>query len=312
MGAGALVMTLIAASAGTLALGLISKWVDRKVTARVQWRVGPPWYQPTMDIVKLLGKETLMPSTAQGTGFLLAPLVGFAAACVAATLLWGTNLRPDVSFLGDLIVLIYLLVIPSLMVVLGGAASGNPYSVIGATREMKLMLSYELPFILVLLVGVVHGGWTFRLGDLVTHEPALYSLSGVLAMLVAILCVQAKLGLVPFDLPEAETELMAGVYTEYSGPPLAVFFATRALMLALLPLMLISVFWGGVDLAGWGLAASIGKYVLLLVIIVLIRNTNPRARIDQTVKFFWYVLTPIGIIAIVLAVLGERYGYGWL
>jgi len=305
-------MTLVAASCGTLTLGLLSKWVDRKVTARLQWRVGPPWYQPTVDILKLLGKETVMPASAQGSGFLAAPLVAFSATCLAATVVWMANLRPQLSFVGDLVVIVYLLTIPSLMLILGGAASGNPYSVVGAVREMKMMLSYELPFVLALLVAVIHGGWTFRLGALVAGPSAIYSVSGLLAILVAVLCVQAKLGLVPFDIAEAETELMAGPYTEYSGPPLGLLYATRAMMLAIMPLLLISVFWGGIEVAGWGLVRSVAKYVLLLVIFVLLRNTNPRLRIDQAMRFFWNLLTPVGIVAVVLAVLGQAYGYGWL
>ena len=94
--------TFLAASAGTLALGMASSWVDRKVTARVQWRVGPPMLQPIYDILKLMGKETLVPARAVGSGFLLAPVVGLAAAAVAVTILWVANLWPHEAFIGDL------------------------------------------------------------------------------------------------------------------------------------------------------------------------------------------------------------------
>ena len=298
-----MVTVFLAAAAGTLLWGLILKWVDRKVTARVQWRVGPPVYQPIADVIKLLGKENLMPSTARGTGFLLAPVIALAATGVAAAILWAAVFVPGTTFLGDLIVVIYLLIIPALMLIMGAGASGNPHASVGAAREMKLMLSYELPMLLAILVAVAQNGWTFQLGAL-QSSPALYSLSGVLALIVAILCTQAKLGLVPFDIAEAECEIMSGVYVEYSGPSLAYWLMTRAMLLAIMPLLLIIVFWGGLTLSFPGVLAFVGKYVLLVALATLIRNTNPRLRIDQALKFFWFGLTPLAIVAVALALAG--------
>jgi len=309
-----MLLVFVAAATGTLVWGLALKWVDRKVTARVQWRVGPPVYQPLADVIKLLGKENLMPATARGTGFLLAPMIALAAAAAAATALWVAVLDPGSTFLGDLIVVIYLLVIPALMTILGACASGNPHASVGASREMKLLLSYELPMLLAILVAVARGGWTFRLGTLAAAEagPALYSVSGVLAMLIAIICTQAKLGLIPFDLAEAECEIMSGVYVEYSGPSLAYWLMTRAMLLALMPLLLIAVFWGGLTptLLGW--LAFIGKYVLLVALATLIRNTNPRLRIDQAMKFFWFILAPLAIVTVILALVGQAKELAWL
>lgn len=311
-----MMLAFAAASLGTVVLGLAAKWVDRKVTARVQWRVGPPWYQPAVDCLKLLGKETLMPAAARGTGFLLAPLAGLAGAALAVTLLWVMNLRPATGFIGDAIVVLYLFAVPSLAVMLGAAASGSPHAGVGASREMTLLLGYELPLTLALLVAVVHTGGSFRISQIVAAQQAgpavALSISGALALVVAVLCVQAKLGLIPFDQAEAETELMAGVYTEYSGPPLAVLFLTRALLLAALPLLLITLFLGGLRAAGWGVLLDAVKFVALLVVITLLRNTNPRVRIDQAVRFFWYVLTPLALVALVLALLGRRYEVYWL
>ncbi|MCD6304462.1 MAG: NADH-quinone oxidoreductase subunit H, partial [Planctomycetes bacterium] len=137
------ILVYAAAAAGTLALGLAFKWVDRLVTARVQWRVGPPWYQPGADILKLMGKESLMPLTARGTGFLLAPLGALAAAGTVAAILWPAVIDHRLTFLGDLIVVVYLLAIPAIMTIVGASASGNPHASIGASREIKLLLSYE-------------------------------------------------------------------------------------------------------------------------------------------------------------------------
>jgi len=298
-----------AGTAGTMALGLFSKWVDRKVTARVQFRKGPPLLQPLYDVLKLLGKETLVPENARRSGFLLAPLVGFAAVSVVGAILWYTAWKPGGVFLGDLIVVIYFLTIPSLSIIIGGTSSGSPYGALGSSREMKLVISYELPLVLAIVAVLVRAElWTFRLGELVAYQQAhgamALHLSGLLALIVAVFCVQAKLGLVPFDIPEAETELMGGPFTEYSGAPLAVFYLMRAMLLAVLPLLLITVFLGGVDLTFPGVIWTVVKYVVLLVVIVLIRNTNPRLRIDHAVKFFWYILTPVSLVALLLALAG--------
>ena len=310
------IVIFILAALGTLVLGLIFKWVDRKVTARVQWRVGPPWYQPFVDIMKLMGKETLMPTTARGTGFLVAPVIALAATGVAAAILWHGILRPDGTFVGDLIVVIYLLMIPALMTILGASASGNPHASLGAGREMKLLLGYELPMLLAILVAVARAGWTFRLEGIIAAQagaPILWSVSGVLALLIGILCVQAKLGQVPFDQAEAECEIMSGVYVEYSGPALAMFLMTRAMLLAILPLLLIVLFWGGLYTgAWWGYLTFAGKYVLLVALVTLIRNTNPRLRIDQALRFFWFGLTPVAAVAMILVVVGMSKGVSWL
>jgi NADH-quinone oxidoreductase subunit H len=310
------IIIFLAATVGTLVLGFAFKWVDRKVTARVQWRVGPPWYQPAVDVVKLMGKETLMPATAQGTGFLIAPVIAVAATGLAAGILWMALLRPETTFVGDLLVVVYLLVIPALMGMMGAAASGNPHAAVGASREMKLLLSYELPLLLAMLVAILKCGPTLRLGDIITAQvggPVLMSISGVLALLIAIVCTQAKLGQVPFDVAEAECEIMSGVYVEYSGPSLAMFLMSRAMLLAIMPLLVIILFWGGLNLDDWwGVPAFIGKYVLLVALVTLIRNTNPRLRIDQTMKLFWFAMTPVAIVAVILALVGLSRGVSWL
>lgn len=307
---------LVGAIVVTAALGLFTRFIDRKVTARVQWRVGPPWYQPFVDIVKLLGKETLVPSLAKGTLFLAAPVLGFAATSTAAALLWSHALGLGFTFFGDLVVVVYILTIPSLMLVLGGASSGSPYGAVGASREMKLLLAYELPFVLALAVALVHTGGSLRIEDIVAgqarHGAVIASASGVLASLVALVCIQAKMGLVPFDMAEAETELMGGILVEYSGPPLAVVLLTRSMLYTILPMLLITVFLGGIHLSGMGIVWALLKYVAIVVLMVLMRNTNPRLRIDQAVRFFWGLLAPIAFLALALAAYGKAHGIGWL
>jgi NADH-quinone oxidoreductase subunit H len=289
--------------------GMLFSWVDRKVTARVQWRVGPPLLQPFWDFVKLLGKETLIPSESAKTLFLLAPLLGLSAVALVSTILWKSILNPQAGFIGDLIVVLYFLMVPSLAVILGGFASKNPIASLGASREMKLMLGYELPFILACLVPIIKTGRSIQLGEIIiyqgSHGVVAGNISGILALIAAIIVVQAKLTLVPFDIPEAETEIMSGPFVEYSGPPLAVFKLTRMMMLFTLPVFMVILFFGGMSFQGWNILWSILKVLLFLVLITLIRNTNPRLRIDQAVKLFWGPITVIAVAAVIFALAGK-------
>ena len=293
----------------TAIIGLLASWIDRKVTAKVQYRVGPPLLQPLIDIVKLLGKETLIPAGSSKITFLMAPVIGLASVILVSTLLWINNIYPAKSFLGDLIVVLYLLVIPSISIIMGGFASRNPLASLGASREMKLILSYELPFILAVLVTVIKSGFTFRLGEILTFQAQngafVGSWSGTLALIVAIICMQAKLALVPFDIPEAETEISGGVLIEYSGSGLAIYRLMKNMLLFTVPFFLIIVFMGGLRFDGIYLLYGVLKYISLVALMTVIRNTNPRVRIDQAVKFFWGPVTIIAIIAIILALLGR-------
>lgn len=292
----------------TAVVGLVVSWIDRFVTARVQMRVGPPFLQPFYDVVKLMIKETCVPADGSRVLFLAAPLIGLAGVSLGAMLVWGASLSAGQAFTGDVIVALYVLTLPAVAVILGSFASGNPLSSLGGSREMKLLLSYELPLLLAVLVPIikVYGAeQSIRLADLAAAT-SVASLSGILALLVAILCMQAKLTLVPFDAPEAETELTGGVYLEYSGPPLAIFKLTRAMMLFTMPLFLVTVFCGGADLRGGVVAAVLGllKVVGLIVVVVLIRNTAPRVRTDQAVRFFWGPVTLVALVAVGLAMIG--------
>ena len=315
----------------TVVLGLVACWIVRKVSALVQWRVGPPLFQPFYDIMKLMGKETLIPQDAQRTVFIVAPFVGLAGVLLLSTMLWRITIT-QTAFVGDIIVAIYLMVLPSLALILGSSASASPHATIGTSREMKLVMGYELPLVLafivviIKMVGLVKAGFVesgqqltsddlvkvLSLAEIAKHAPVL-SISGMLAFLAALLCVQAKLGFVPFDIAESETEVASGIMIEYSGVLLAVWKLMQAMMLVALPLFLVMVFLGGFGTtAGWPLVWGIGKYVLVLVLLILIKNTNPRVRIDQAMKFFWVYCGIALVIAVILASIGNYYGISWL
>jgi NADH-quinone oxidoreductase subunit H len=289
----------------TAVFGLVSSWIDRKVTARIHMRVGPPFLQPFYDILKLMIKETTVPKNASQGLFLSAPLLGFSAAALAGLIIGRNVFGIGAGFNGDIIVLIYLLTMPAVSVILGSFSSGNPLASLGGSREMKLMMAYELPFVLAIIVPVIHSG-SIQLGTIVSDRSVFFSLSGIIALLVAVICMQAKLTLVPFDAPEAETELAAGAYIEYSGPPLGFFKLTRAMMLFIMPLFLITLFCGGIinNYIITDLLLGILKYIAFIVIIILIKNTAPRLRIDQAVKFFLGPVTIVAVLAVILALIG--------
>ncbi len=285
--------------------GLITSWIDRKVTARVQMRVGPPFLQPFYDIGKLLIKETCVPKGANIGLFLSAPLIGLTGVALTSMIVWRALLDPGATFVGDLIVLLYLLAMPALGVILGSFASCNPLASLGGSREIKLMIAYELPFVLAVLVPVIQAQ-SIRLGDLLAAPAAAAMPSGLIALAVAMACLQAKLTFVPFDMPEAETELSGGAYIEYSGPPLAMFKLTRAMMFFTMPVFLVVVFLGSsVIPGGWG-AIALGTFVwlTLIVVVIVVRNTTPRVRTDQAVRFFWGPVTLLAVVADALALGG--------
>ena len=334
---------------GTIVLGLVASWIVRKVSALVQWRVGPPLLQPLYDVMKLMGKEILIPQEANRTVFLSAPLIGLVGVLLLSIILWNVLVAQQI-FVGDIIVVIYLMVLPSLALILGGSASASPHASVGTAREMKLVMGYELPLVLAFIVVLIKTGGQLNLVSVSQHAPVL-SISGMVAFIIALLCVQAKLGFVPFDIAEAETELGSGVLMEYSGALLAVWKLMHAVMLVALPLFLMTVFLGGYGvnhLSGNGLyiailfllifiggrllanrsklldvlallsfivvciLAGLGKFVLILVLLILIKNTNPRLRIDQAMKFFWVYCGVAMVAAVILASLGYCYGINWL
>ncbi len=292
----------------TAVIGLLASWFDRKLTARLQYRVGPPLFQPFIDIVKLLGKETLVPKGVSKSTFFMAPLVGFASVILCSTILWLNALKPVESFIGDLIVVLYLLTIPSISIIIGGFASKNPLASLGSSREMKLILSYELPFILAVLVPVIQANFSLRLGDILVFQQfygsIATSLSGILAFIVVVLCMQAKLGLVPFDIAEAETEIIGGPLIEYSGTGLAFYRLMKNMLFFTLPFFIMILFTGGLKFTGIHIVYGLLKYIGIVFLITVIRNTNPRVRIDQALRFFWGPMTLIAIVAALLALKG--------
>ncbi len=287
-------------------IGLLSVWIDRKVSARIQWRYGPPWFQGFADIGKLLYKEVIIPKEASRSGFMLAPLFGLASVTLGVTILGVSSINLSASFIGDIIVVYYLFTIPAIALVYTGSTSGNPLSSVGVSREIKLLLSYDLPMV-ILIVMVATKVQGFSIQSITQFQringPIILHWYGVIGFIISIFCIQAKLGRVPFDLAEAETELGSGILMEFSGAVLAAYELSQAIMLFGLPFFIIILFWGGVS-GGIGILWAILKYLLIMVLLILLKNTNPRLRIDQAMKYFWGWMTGGAILAGILAYFG--------
>lgn len=289
-------------------VGLLAMWVDRKVTARIQFRVGPPWYQNFADIVKLAGKEVLIPGKVNIFMFVFAPVLAVLSVGTAGTIILLVFAK-GFGFPCDIILLLYLLTIPSLSIILGASSSGNVLASVGLSREMKLLLGYELPFACALVIPVLMAGLTTSLSEIIQFQNCngmnIGSFAGITGFLIAIFALQGKVGFVPFDLAEAETELAGGALLEYSGILLGLFKLAKAILLVVGPLFLIGLYFGGISFSSvTGIVIGILKYILILVLFVLIKNTNPRLRIDQALRFFWGWMALLGITGIMLAIMG--------
>jgi NADH-quinone oxidoreductase subunit H len=287
--------------------GFIS-WLDRKITARVQFRNGPPLLQPLYDFIKLLSKETIIPKYGSRTMFVLAPILAVFGASISAVFILLPLLGLESGFSGDLLVIIYLLNIPPLAYILGALSSGNPLASVGASREMKLILSYEVPFLLVLASVILKAGMVTSFSEIisfqVTYGAFIGSLSGILGFIVILMCVQAKMGLVPFDMAEGEGEICDGITIEYSGSTLAMIKLTKYIIFFILPAFLTGLMFAGLNFSGINILWSVLKIFVIVLLITLIRNTNPRVRIKQAMKFFWVWMNLFAVISIVLAFYG--------
>jgi NADH-quinone oxidoreductase subunit H len=288
-------------------VGLLLTWVDRKVTAVVQSRVGPPWFQPYADIGKLLAKKMIIPRGSQVLGFLAAPLLAVAGSTLATVIILQALLHPGTGFVGDLIVLLYLGVLPSIALVIGGASSRSPFGAIGAGRELSMILSYELAFLLSIFTVLIKVH-SVRLGDIVAYQAAhgavLLSVSGFLAFVVAMYSVIAKLGFLPFDIAEADTELIGGPLAEYSGSGLALFKLSRAMMFFCLPVLVVLLFLGATAPTALSIAGFVLKLLAVLVIIIVVKITHARLKLDQALRLFWGRLLLVAIAGVLLALVG--------
>lgn len=263
--------------------GMMYQWLDRKLVARLQNRVGPRWYQPFADVLKLLANEEVIPDGVAPTLFILLPIMGLAGALTSALYVPIMGLTPAYSFSGDLIVTVYLLSLLTLSLGLAGANTRGQFSMIGATRTLTQLFAYEAPFLLALLGPALAAG-SWKIADILAYsQNSWLILSQPIGFVVVIVGLMGKLEILPFDAPEAETEIVAGALTEYSGRGLALFRLGQWVELVIGLTLVAGFYLAGIT----NPLAYIWKTGLALLFIITLQTTMTRLRIDQTVGLWW-------------------------
>lgn len=282
-----------------LILAPLFQGLIRKITAQIQSRQGPPVWQPYFDLLKLLGKEDIESGEA--------PLMQrFAAYLSLATVLTLACVVPlgfpaPLNGAGDAILLIYLLTLSGICTLLAGLAAGSTYSLVGISREMMAMVALEPLCAVAIVAGAVHTG-SFRLDAILSgsvYVKGAFPWSGLLLLAVMLLSFQAFVQRVPFDISEAETELMEGPLMEYSGPKLALFKYAQMARLLIYSALFVGLFlpWGAGLPFPFGWLLFWAKVLGMVLLVTLVAATHARYRIDQAIRFF------AGLVAVALAAL---------
>jgi len=300
-----------------LAFGLFFEWVDRKVYARLQNRVGPPLFQPFADLIKLLGKEDIVPTTVDRPLFQYTPLIAFAAVMtpIMNIPIWSATALFPVQ--GDLLLVLYLLSIPTLALFVIGWSSVSLYPLVGGFRAASMLFGFEVPLILTCLAGgVVAGSWSVSdITAYMARHPAIMLLL-LPGFIISLLALEAKLERSPFDIPHAESEIVGGTLTEYSGKKLAVMRLVDDIGMVVGSSLLAAIFLGGflfldgsITWAGTDITPLInfllylGKSFFIVLLLGVVRTLFARLRIDQMLNFSWKYLATGGILQMFLALL---------
>ncbi len=281
------------------AFGLTAEYIDRKLYALMQNRVGPPWFQPLADFIKLSAKEDVVPQNADTLVFKMMPIIAMTSILTAFLYMpmWGS--KALFAFKGDLVVVIYLLTVPTLTYFLGGWYSRSIYSMIGAARSLTQLFAYEIPlFLSILAPAMLADTWSLSEMSVYFNTHPWAILCNLLGFVIAIIALLGKLEKVPFDIPEAETEIVAGAFTEYSGRLLAIFRLAIDMELVVGASLLAAVFLPfGLNYGpAAGFALYIVKVLFVIGLISLARTIVARLRIDQMINFCWKVIAPLAFL----------------
>lgn len=289
-----------------LGSGLVYEFIDRKLVAQFQNRVGPRWFQPLADILKLLAKEEITPEGVNPQLFVALPVVALAAALTAALYVPMFGFQASFTFRGDLIVTLYLLSMMTLSIGLAGANSVDRFSIIGATRTLTQLFSYEAPFLLALLGPAIVAG-TWQIGDINQYAASHTWLivTQPIGFIVAVIGLMGKLELPPFDAPEAETEIVSGALTEYSGRGLALFRIGKDVELVIGLTLVVAFYLGGLGNPLVFLLKTLG----LLLITAALQSLFARLRIDQTVGLWWRIGALVALAQLLVVIIGRSIGW---
>ncbi len=289
---------IVALFFGPLLAGIVRK----HVRARLHSREGPPIWQPFYDLLKLLGKDDLRSSNSAVVEY--APIVVLGATLTTA-LLTPMGTQPPLSEHGDLIVFVHMITLSVVATILVGLSSPSPFSLMGAARETMLHIVTEPVLIICLVTAAVNAQsiviWTMAEQNLQSGMPP----SMIVAAIALLIALQAQIGKIPFDIADAETEIMGGPFVEISGPRLALFqWATMAKQMVYASI-LVAVFlpWGNQLAYPLSLLIHMLKVCAIVGIVGLIDVVNPRLRVEQAMKFFVFVIA-LALIGLGLAVVG--------
>jgi NADH-quinone oxidoreductase subunit H len=284
--------------------GMLYEWADRKLVARFQNRIGPRWFQPLADTIKLLTKEEIQPHGINNLLFYGLPIVALAGALTAALYSPILGWAPVYSFPGDLIVTLYLLSLLTMCMGLAGWNGSSRFSLIGATRALTQLFAYEAPFLLALLgPAIVAGSWSIK--DISTFAESHWMIfTQPVGFFIALIGLMGKLELPPFDAPEAETEIVAGALTEYSGRGLALFHIGKSVELVVAVSLVSAFYLGGIGNPVFFLV----KTLVIVLLMAMLQAMLTRLRIDQTVGMWWRFGALLALCQILILVLLK----GWL
>ncbi len=300
-----------------LVIDIFLVWVERKVVARFQDRLGPnrlgPFglFQPIADVIKLLLKEDITPDKADKFLFNLAPVLalGMAIALWAVVPLAPTVIGSDLNV--GVLYIVAIGSISTLGIIIAGWASNNKFALVGAFRMVAQMISYEIPMVISLLIPVILAG-SMGINSIVKSQPVWYIVLAPVAALIFLISSQAELGRAPFDISEAESEIVAGFHIEYTGMKFGLFYAGE-----LLHALTIGGFFSCFFLGGWrgwgaetypilGIVYFFIKAFFMYWVIMWIKYTFPRIRIDQMLNLNWKFLTPLALAALIMTALLDK------
>jgi len=275
-------------------------WIDRRMIARYHGRVGPPWYQPLADFIKLLAKEDIVPDGTHGPAAAALPIVSLASVLTASLYIPIAGIV-GASFEGDLIVVLFLLTLPALGYFLAGWFSAGVYSLLGGHRSLLQYFSYEVPFLMAIACpAILSGSWSIAGIRTFQAQTAWSALMQPLGFILALIGLIGKLKRDPLDIPKAKSEVVAGPLTDFSGRKLALWHLTMNMQTVLGIFLLVNLFFGGSRFFGQMPALPVFglKSVAILLTLSTASALYARLRIDQLRDLGWRILAPLALIQI--------------
>lgn len=288
-----------------LVCGLFFEWLDRKLLALFQRRVGPPWYQPLADLIKLFSKEDLLPEGADDQVAALLPILSLGAVLTAGLYIPVAGFSPF-SFEGDLIVILFLMSVPTLAYYLAGILSIGVYSILGGGRSLLQFFSYEVPLLIVLSgPAVMSGSWS--VGEIMLSQRALgpFILFQPLGFILAIVGLIGKLKRDPLDIPSAKSEVVGGSLTEFTGVKLALWHLVMNVQAVVGVFLLINLYMGWTKLADpmISIAIFIIESLVMIALLSFASAVFARLRIDQLAGLGWKRLVPLSLLQLAVIIL---------